>query len=126
MADLGAFDTREKAHEGVDVPLVIDGETVLGDDDQPITFRLKGIADPEVHKVILLTRSAFRRTPEEVLAADLKLARVAVVDWSDNWTLDGAKVPFSRAAIEKVFAIPAIRRAVLAFVFDQAVFMKGP
>ncbi len=123
--DLSRFDTREKAHEGVDVPLVIDGATIFGDDDAPITFRLKGLADPEVHKVILQMPKAASRTPEEVLASDLKLARVAVAGWSDNWTLDGEKVAFSRKAIETVFAVPAIRKAVLAEIFDAAHFMNG-
>ncbi len=83
--DLSRFDTREKAHEGVDVPLVIDGEAAYGDEDgQPITFRLKGLADPEVHKVILQMTKAASRTPEEVIAADLKLARAAVIGWSSS------------------------------------------
>lgn len=124
--DLSRFDTREKAHEGIDVPLVVNGETVFGDDDQPVTFRLRGVADPEVQKIALQQRRTESRTAEEVLASDLKLARAAVVGWSDNWTLGGEKVPFSRAAIETVFAVPAIRLAVLVEVYNSAHFMKGP
>lgn len=123
--DLSRFDTREKAHEGVDIPLVINGETVLGDDDAPITFRVKGIHDPEVHRLILQKRKADTRTPEEVLASDLKLARAACIGWSDNWTLEGEKVPFSKQNIDKVFAVPAIRIVVLAEVFDSSRFMNG-
>jgi len=123
--DLNQFSTREKSHEGIDVALVINGETVYGDDEQPVTFRLKGVSDPEVQRVVLQTSKAPSRTPEEVLAADLKLARAAVVGWSDNWTLDGEKVPFSRSAIEKVFAEPVLRRAVLSATYDSSRFMKG-
>ena len=122
--DLSRYDTREKAHEGVDVPLVIDGETILGEDDEPVTFRIKGLADPEVHKIILAMRRGESRTPEEVFASDMKLARVAVVGWSDNWSLAGEKVPYSKANIEKVFSVPLIRRAVLAEVADDAHFMS--
>lgn len=126
--DLSRFDTRDKSHEGVNVPLVINGEALYSEEDgEPLTFRLRGVADPEVQKIILQQRSATAgRTPEEVLAADLKLARAAVVGWSDNWTLDGQKVPFSKKAIEQVFSIPAIRQAVLAEVFRNGHFMKGP
>lgn len=123
--ELSNFDTREKSHEGVEIPLVIDGETVLGDDDKPITFTIRGLADPEVHKLILQGRRAPNRTPEEVLAADLKLARAAVIGWSNNWTLQGEKVPFSRQAIDKVFSVPAIRRAVLAEVADETHFRNA-
>lgn len=125
--DLSRYDTREKAHEGADVPLVINGETIFGDDDEPITFRIRGMADPEVHKIILAgMRSGPSRTPEEALASDMKLARAAVVGWSDNWLLDGERVPFSRGAIEKVFAVPAIRKAILAEVGQDRHFTKGP
>ena len=124
--DLSRFDTREKAHEGVDVPLVIDGETVYGDDEEPVTFRIRGLHDPDVHRLILQGRRAGpKQTPEEVLRADLQLARAAVIGWSDNWTLDGEKVPFSKAAIDRVFAVPAIRRTILAEVASEAHFMKG-
>lgn len=122
--DLSRYDTREKAHEGVDVPLVIEGETIHGDDDRPVTFRIKGLADPEVHRILLTMRRGDSRTPEEVLASDLKLARAAVIGWSDNWTLGGEKVPYSKGNIERVFAVPAIRRAVLAEVADDAHFMS--
>ncbi len=43
--DLSRFDTREKAHEGVDVPLVINGETQIGRDGGPVTFKMRGVAD---------------------------------------------------------------------------------
>lgn len=124
--DLSRFDTREKAHEGVDVPLVINGETVYGDDDKPVTFRLRGLADPEVNKAHLQNRKSDAKTFDEVLASDLRLARAAVAGWSDNWTLDGEKVPFSRAAIDKVFAEPVLRSAILLEVYRTANFMKGP
>lgn len=126
MADLSRFDTREKAHEGVDIPLVIRGETVMGADDKPVTFRIKGLHDPEVHRLILQGRAGGSRTPDEVLQADLKLARAAVIGWSDNLTLDGEPVPFSRENIARVFAIPLVRQAVLAEVANEAVFMNGP
>jgi hypothetical protein len=122
--DLSRFDTRELAHAGVSVPLEIDGETVYGDDGLPVTFTIRGLAAPEVHRLILQGRRTVSRTPEEVLAADLKLARAAVIGWSDNWTLEGEKVPFSKAAIDKVFSVPAIRRSVLSEVAADAHFTK--
>lgn len=124
--DLSRYDTREKASAGVDVPLEIEGETVIGDDDQPVTFRLKGIHDPEVQACLLRgSRSGESRTPEEMLQGDMKLARAAVIGWSDNFTVHGEKVPYSKANIEKVFANPVVRRAVLAKVADEHRFMNG-
>jgi hypothetical protein len=123
--DLSRFDTREKAHEGVDVPLVVGGETALGSDGQPVTFRLRGAHDPAVQQLLLAGRRAESRTPAEVLAADMKLARVAVLGWSDNLELDGERLAFSPEALGRLFAIPAIRKAVLAEVFDDARFMNG-
>ncbi|HEX8469971.1 MAG TPA: hypothetical protein VF633_02560 [Brevundimonas sp.] len=123
--DLTRYDTREKAHEGVDVPLIIDGETIIGDDDEPVTFRLRGIADPDVHRVILGLRRGDSRTPAEVLENDMRLARVAVAGWSGNWSLAGRKVPYSREGIAEVFAVPTIRRAVLAEVLEDSHFMNG-
>jgi hypothetical protein len=129
--DLSRFDTRERAHEGVDVPLVVDGETVMGDDDQPVTFRLKGLADPDVMKALMASaRGGVARTPEELLAGEMKLVRVAVVGWSSNFSVGNdekgnpVKVAFSRENVEKVFGIPAIRRAVIGEVATEAHFMK--
>lgn len=118
--DLTRYDTRELAHEGVDVPLVLDGEAVMGDDDEPVTFRLKGVADPEVMRVM---REIAKGTGGA--NSDLKLLRVAVAGWSDNWTLEGEHVAFSPEGLAKVFAVPVIRRAVVAEVFRDANFMKG-
>lgn len=125
--DLSQFDTREKAHDGVEVDLVINGETILGEEDgEPVRFTIKGVADPDVHRLILAQRRATASTPDEVLAADLKLARVAVLGWSDNFTLAGEAIPFSRKAIDKVFALPLVRRAILAEVMNEARFTNGP
>lgn len=124
--DLSRFDTREKAHEGVDVPLVIDGETVLGLDDKPITFRIKGAADPELQRVIMASVRSPAKTPEEMEAQDMKVIRAAVVGWSGNWTMEGEEpIPFSREAVAKVFSIPAIRRAIMPEIGRDAHFMKG-
>lgn len=124
--DLDRFETREKAHEGVNIPLVVDGETQYGDDDQPITFKMKGLVDPEVHRLILQSgRTGGARTPEEVLASDLKLARASCLGWSDNWTLKGRKIAFSRSAVDEVFSVPVIRVAILGEVHKNAHFMNG-
>lgn len=123
--DLSRYDTREKSHEGVEIIARIDGEPITGDDDKPILWRIRGLADPEVHRLILQGRQSGSRTPDEVLQADLKLARIAVVGWSDNLSLDGEKVPFSKDAIARVFAIPLVRQAVLREVASDFHFMKG-
>ncbi len=123
--DLSKFDTREKASAGIEAPLVIGGETVYGDDDKPVTFRTKGVADPEIHALVLKSIKSGDRTPKEVIESDIKLARVAIVGWSDNFTVVGEKLEYSKANIEKVCANPVVRKAVLRPIFDEAAFMNG-
>lgn len=122
--DLSQFDVREKAEAGVDLPLVINGDTVYGDDDQPVTFRVKGILDPEIHN-FLLRHDQQSRTAKEVYASDMKFARMAVVGWSDNFKVEGEKYPFSKENIEKVLGNPVVRAAVLAEVRKERNFMNG-
>jgi hypothetical protein len=124
--DLSRFDTRAAAEAGVDVPLVIDGETILGDDGQPITFHVKGMADEAVHAAVLKGLNNPGKTPKDVLDNDMRVLRAAVTGWSDNFTVSGEKVPFSRDAIPTVMAIPEIRVAVAAEVFNRANFTPKP
>ena len=123
--DLSNFDPREAAETGVEIELKIDGEVVYSDeDDKPITFTLKGTYDPAVGELVMKDQNAPKhRTPEEAKKADMKLARAAIIGWSDNFTTNGEKLPFSKANIEKVLDNPVIRRAVLMEVFRQANFM---
>jgi uncharacterized protein with HEPN domain len=123
--DLNQFDTRQKAEAGVWVPLEINGETIYGDDDEPIQFQIKGMADEAVHALMLKQGKATRRTPKEVRDDDMKLARTAVTGWTDNFEINGEKLEYSKANVEKVFANPTVRQAVLAKVFDHHVFMNG-
>lgn len=122
--DLSNFDPREAAELGVEIALKIDGEVIYGDDDEPITFTVKGVADPGIQEYLLKTRDREpARTPEEVFEGDMKLARLAVVGWSDNFEVEGEKFPFSKANIAKVMANPVVRRAILGEVLTEANFM---
>ena len=124
--DLSQFDTRQKAEEGVDVPLEIDGEVQYSDlDGEPITFKIKGISDEAIQKAILDARKAKQNTPKEVKAADMKLARLAVLGWSENFLFEGEKLPFNKKNLERVFSVPIVRAAVLAKVFETENFMNG-
>lgn len=124
--DLSRFDTREAAEAGVDVPLVIDGETILGDDERPITFRVKGVADEVVHAAVLKGLHNPGKTPKDVLENDMRVLRAAVIGWSDNFTVKGEKVPFHRDNIATIMAIPEIRAAVAREVFERANFTPKP
>jgi hypothetical protein len=123
--DLSKFDTRQKASEGIEAPLIIGEETVYGDDDKPVTFRTKGIADPEVHAALLKIVDGKGRTAKESAEFDMKLARIAIIGWSDNFEVEGEKLEYSKANIEKVCANPVVRKAVLSPIFDEKSFMKG-
>lgn len=122
--DLSAFDTRQKASEGVEFPLVINGETVMGDNKKPITFTIKGAADPAIHDMILNRRDKIGNTSADVVSSDLELAKEAVVGWSDNFVLNGNKPKFPKD-VDAVFAIPAIRNAILPKVYENKAFMNG-
>lgn len=125
--DIDRFDTREKAHQGVDIPFEHGGEVIYGDDDKPVTFRMRGVDDPEVRRLIMVGRRAgAKRTPEEADEEDFKLARAACLGWSDNWTHKGEKIPFDRKNIPRVFGIPAFRKFYLSKLLDDEAFMNGP
>lgn len=122
--DLSSFDPREAAESGVEIELKINGEVIYGLDDEPVTFTIKGVADPDVQEVLLKARKApDSSTPAEVLNSDLRLAKVAIIGWSDNFEVEGEKLPFSKANIAKVMANPVVRRNVLAEVWREANFM---
>jgi hypothetical protein len=123
--DLSKFDTREKASAGIEAPLVIGGETVYGDDDKPVTFNTKGLDDPEVYDLVIKNRATTSRTQKEVADGDMKLARVAITGWSDNFVLAGEKLAYSKANVEKICAIPVLRKAVLSPIGDESRFMNG-
>ena len=124
--DLRELDTREKAEEGVTFPLVVDGETIFGDDGKPITFQIRGVNAPDVQTLILKAQKATPTTAEEVYIQDMKIARAAVRGWSGNFTFDGEKVAYgSPKALDKVLGAPLVRGAVLAKVFDVAAFTNG-
>ncbi len=93
--DLNQFDTRQKAEAGVRVPLEINGEIIYGDDDEPIQFQTKGMADEAVHSLILKQRTSTRRTPKEVRDDDMKLARAAVIGWTGNFEINGEKLEYT-------------------------------
>lgn len=124
--DLSRFETREKAEAGIDITLEIDGEVCHGTDDQPIVFCMKGSADPEVGKLIMQQRRSTNRTPAEAVADDVALAKAACVGWSDNFTVGGEPLPFSKKNVEQVFSMPRIRGAVLPNILNDRLFMNGP
>lgn len=123
--DLSQFDTRDKAQEGVWIDLVIDGETVYGDDNEPVKFKIKGAADDEVRALVMKATRAPASTPAEALESDMKLARAAILDWSDNFSVSGEKVPYSRQNIVTVMGNPKVRNSIVTRIFDDKVFMNG-
>lgn len=124
--DLNQFETRDKAEEGISFPLVIDGETIMGDDGKPITFHVRGVNAPDVQTLVLKSRKAEANTSEEIYIQDMKIARATVRGWSGNFTVGGEKVAYgSPKALEKVLGAPIVRGAVLAKVFDVFAFTNG-
>lgn len=124
--DLSKFDPREAASRGVEIDLVIDGETVIGDDGEPVRFKIKGAADPSVQSVLMRSVRKSTKTPEESREEDMKLARVAVIGWSSNFTVNGEKPAFSPDGLADVMSNPVVRRVVLSEVMREANFMPKP
>lgn len=124
--DLSQFDTREKADAGVSFDLVIDGETIYGDDGKPVTFSIRGINAPDIQQYFLSAKKQpDPTTVGDVMEKDMKLLRLAVNGWSDNFEVAGEKYPYSRENISKVFAVPALRGFVVSKIVEQRGFMKG-
>lgn len=124
--DLSQFDTREKAEQGVWFDLKLNGSFVKGDDGKRVRFKFKGINDPGVQQFFISARKKEdAETPDEVLADDLALMHLAVVDWTDNFTISGQKMPFSSDAIDIVFAIPVIRAWAVKQIASLRDFMNG-
>lgn len=123
--DLSDLDTRQKADAGVDFPLTLDDEIILGDDGKPITFRIRGINTPDVQQHYISAKSKPpAKTPEEVHESDMRLLRSAVCGWSDNVKVAGELVPFSREAIEIVFSIPYVRGFAVGKIVSMRDFMN--
>ena len=126
MTDLNRFDTREKADAGVTFPLVIEGETIYGDDKKPVTFSIRGVNAPDIQQFFMASRrKKDAETPDEALQQDFALLRLAVNGWSDNFEVDGEKYAYSNDNVEKVFAIPALRGFVVGKITEARGFMKG-
>lgn len=124
--DLRSLDTRKRAHEGVDVPLVIGGETKLGVDGEPILFRMKGAEDAGIKR--LLNSKVMKKldTVEALEAFNKDVVMAACVGWSSNFQLDGAPLPFSREALNELSDIPEVRNALAAEVGKSENFMAKP
>lgn len=126
LVDLSQFDTREKAEQGVWFDLRLNGSLVKGDDGQKVRFKIKGINDPDVQQFFISARKKQEAdTPDEVLADDLALMHLAIVDWTDNFAISGQKMPFSKDAIDKVFAIPLVRAWAVSQITSLRDFMNG-
>jgi len=123
--DLNILDTREKADAGVSFPLVIDGETIYGDDDKPIMFSVRGINAPDIRQYFITNdKKKPPTTVDEVDAKDMTLMKLAVNGWSDNFSVGKEKIPYSRANVEKVMANPTIRGFVVSKLTEQRAFMN--
>lgn len=124
--DLSQFDTREKADAGVLFDLVIEGETIYGDDGNPVQFSVRGINAPDIQQYFLSAKKQpDPTTVGDVIEKDMKLLRLAVNGWSDNFEVNGEKHAYSRENVAKVFAVPALRGFVVSKLLEQRGFMKG-
>lgn len=123
--DLRNFDTRQKAESGVDFPLEIEGETVLGDDGKPIAFRIKGLHSPEIAEMFRAARDGKGKSAAEGIAEDIAVCKKATTGWSSNFTLDGEKVKFSAKAAEEIYAIPLFRSFAIDRIMRTRDFMNG-
>jgi hypothetical protein len=126
VVDLSQFDTRAKSEEGVWFDLKINGRTVKGTDKKPVRFKFKGAGDPEVQQFFLSSRrKGDPETPEDALKDDLQLMRLATLDWTDNFQVDGKSCKFSRDNIDVVFSIPMIRAWAVGQIVNLQDFMQG-
>lgn len=128
--DLSQFDTREKAEAGADIPLRRGQDVVKGDDGEPITFRIKGVADNDVGDAFFTKAEALVKVKGKGMAVALEeyqktVLRAAVIGWSDNFSYKGEKMVFPDA-LEIIISIPAIRTMLFSEVQNEANFLPTP
>jgi hypothetical protein len=117
--DLSTLDVAEPAEQGTDVELEnpFTGEPLLGADDRPVTWTLRGEDSPSVRKVI--RKQQDRRNERitkgrgvdldaktlEAQATDRLLA--ATIRYSANFPpLDGEPIPYSESNARKLLTDP--------------------
>jgi hypothetical protein len=121
--DLSNYDVRSASDSGVDVPLVVDGQKVIGDDGEPVTFRVRGATHHAVHAASIRVGRRPGKTPEEVIENDMRVVSAAVVGWSANFSVSGEKLSFSPDNLRKIMENPVVRRAIIQEIYTEANFM---
>lgn len=112
--DLSKFDTRTTSTTGKMFDLVIAGETILGDDANPVQFCIKGGDDPEVRdKLIGIQKSK----DGDGVAQDIDVASLALMGWSGNFEFNGTKPVFSAKTAREIASVPIFS----GFVIGKAV-----
>lgn len=123
--DLAQFETRKHADDGVDFPFIDirTGEKVVGDDGNPITFRLGCLDGPRIRAAVYARRKergdAKKSAAEEAAPSaddELQREREAAEDLatqtlgcSNNFKFRGQPFEFSQAAVADLyFSIPVL------------------
>jgi hypothetical protein len=137
--DIGRFESRKFADEGVDFQIVhpVSGP-VVDDDKKPVTIKLGGADSPRI-KSAVRDRQAKRRAATEALPPDTptpeydwKAREDDMIEdlvtltkgWSDNLELDGAPYPFSQEnALALYRRFPELAEQMTAKASNRVNFM---
>ena len=123
--DLSKFDTRKLAEEGTTIHLTVEGTLLRGGDDKPIDFVVKGTDSPVIRDYLKKSAGEQKAEGAEALAErDIEFACELCIGWSDNASLKGKAFKYSRKNAEVLFAIPAIREALILEATKRANFMQ--
>jgi hypothetical protein len=117
--DITQFDTRQKAQEGVWFALVVNDQEIMGSDEEPIRFRIKGTDDPAVKENMKQSIEAGKGVPDELLAKE------CLAEWTLNFEVDGDPVTADPSFRDRIAEIPALRSFIALSVMNREAFMKG-
>ena len=122
--DLSQFDTRKRAIEGVKVQIEIEGTTVRGGDGKPVLFTVHGADSPLVREYLSNVKLGEQgdKSPEAVTERDIDFTAALVKGWTDNAVFGNEPFKYNAKNARALFAIPAIREALIAKALDRANF----
>lgn len=136
---LGAIDTREKAEQGVEVPLVrLDGEPLLNNLKQPVSLTVLG-SDSRAYRTANrhLQRQRLERAQkargklatdeqlDEAEKEDIELLVAITTGWSGVLDSKDKPVPFSKEAVRELYTrYPVAREQADNAALDRTRFTQ--
>ena len=128
--DIKAFDTRDRAAEGIEWALKgPNGNEVLGTDGQPVKFRTRGLDSAQERGRIAKAKPVHERSDPEaygsaLMRSDAKYLAEFLTGWTENFIYDGEPMPFNKSNAVEIMSIPFIAAQQQEVLMERSNFMK--